>query len=114
MEPLLPTLRIRRRYIAIDVMSDEPIDRDALINAVFSSACSLLGDAGTAHSGLTVLGFENGRGFVRCRHTAVSGVIAALGLVSMINGRRVIIHVRGVSGTIKGARKKCPDGSGRL
>lgn len=87
-------------------MSDAPVERDALINAVFSSACSVLGDAGTAHSGLMVLGFENGKGIVRCRHTAAADVIAALGLVSSINGRRVIIHVKGVSGTIKAARKK--------
>ncbi len=106
MEPLLPVLRTRRRYIAVEVISDEPVDRDSLISAVFSSACSILGDAGAAHSGLMVLGFENGCGFIRCRHTAVPEVLAAVGLVSEINKKRAIIHVKGVSGTIKGARNK--------
>jgi len=106
LEPLLPTLRGRKRYIAIEVLSDVPVQRNAFINAVSYAGCSLLGDFGFSKCGASVLGFENNIGIIRCRHTAVSETIAVLAFMTNVDGESVIVRTAGVSGTVKGAETK--------
>lgn len=106
LEPLLPTLRKRKRYIAIEVLSCEDIRRDIFIKNVFASACSVIGDAGVAGSGLSVFGFENNKGIVRCYHNSVEKIICSLSLITNIGGKRVIVCVKGVGGTVKSTRSK--------
>lgn len=106
LEPLLPTLRGRKRYIAIEVLSDEPIQRNAFINAVSYAGCSLLGDFGFSKCGVSVLGFEDNTGIIMCKHTAVSETIAVLAFMTGVDGQSVIVRSAGVSGTVKGAETK--------
>jgi len=106
LEPLLPTLRGRKRYIAIEVLSDEPVLRNAFINAVSYAGCSLLGDYGFSKCGVTVLGFEDNIGIIKCRNTAVSETIAVLSFITNVDGQTVIVRSAGVSGTVKGAETK--------
>lgn len=106
MEPLLPTLRKRQRYIAVEVLSKTFIQRNAFINAVSLSGCSLLGDIGFAKCGVSVLGFENNLGIIKCEHTSVSKTVGILTFVTKIDGEKVILRTLGVSGTIKGAETK--------
>ena len=106
MEPLLPSLRKRKRYLAVEVLSDSPIQRASFISAVSSSGCALFGEAGYSKLDVTVLGFEDNIGVVKCRHTAVSETIAALAFITAIDGHPVIIRTEGVSGTVKGAEVK--------
>ncbi|WNY26877.1 Rpp14/Pop5 family protein [Methanolapillus ohkumae] len=106
MEPLLPTLRDRKRYVAVEVFGDVFVSREAFIAAVSSSGTTLLGDVGFAAAGISVYGFENSKGIVKCRHTAVSQTIAVLAFISAIENRRVIVKTWGVSGTVKGATEK--------
>jgi len=106
MEPLMPSLRQRKRYIAIEVFSDSPIQRNALISAVSQAGCALLGDVGYAKCGISVLGFENTVGIIQCRHTCVSETIAVLAFVTAADGQKILIRAAGVSGTVKGAETK--------
>lgn len=106
MEPLLPTLRGRKRYIAIEVLSDGPVQRNAFINAVSYAGCALLGEFGFSKCGASVLGFEDNLGIIKCRHTAVSETIAVLAFITNIDGQSVIVRSAGVSGTVKGAETK--------
>ncbi|WNY24647.1 Rpp14/Pop5 family protein [Methanolapillus millepedarum] len=103
MEPLLPTLRLRKRYIAVVVLGATDVSREAFIAAVSSTGTSLLGDAGFAAAGISVYGFENGQGIVKCHHTAVSKAIAVLTFISVLDNRKAVVHTAGVSGTVKGA-----------
>jgi RNase P/RNase MRP subunit POP5 len=106
MEPLLPSLRQRKRYVAIELLSDSPIQRNSLISAVSQAGCSLLGDIGYAKCGISVLGFENNVGIVQCKHTSVSETIAVLAFITAVDNQKVIIRAAGVSGTVKGAETK--------
>ncbi|MDV0444500.1 hypothetical protein MmiAt1_00260 [Methanimicrococcus sp. At1] len=106
MEPLLPSLRKRKRYIAVEIISDFPVQRNAFISAVSQAGCAVLGDVGFAVCGISVLGFENNVGIVRCRHTSVSQAIGVLAFMTMIDGQKVIVRTAGVSGTVKGAQTK--------
>lgn len=106
MEPLLPSLRKRKRYIAVEVISDFPVQRNAFIVSVSQTGCAVLGDVGFAACGISVLGFENNTGVVKCWHTGVSQTIGVLAFITMIDGQKVIVRTAGVSGTVKGAETK--------
>ena len=106
MEPLLPTLRQRKRYIAIEILSEFSIQRNALISAVSQTGCTLLGDVGYAKCGVSVLGFENNVGIIQCWHTSVAEAISILAFITSVDNQKVIIRAAGVSGTVKGAETK--------
>ncbi|MCL2550012.1 MAG: ribonuclease P, partial [Methanimicrococcus sp.] len=89
-----------------EVLSDEPIQRNAFINAVSYTGCLLLGDLGFSKCGVSVLGFEDNIGIIKCRHTAVSETIAVLSFMTNVDGEPVIVRSAGVSGTVKGAETK--------
>ncbi|MDV0447297.1 hypothetical protein MsAg5_11800 [Methanosarcinaceae archaeon Ag5] len=110
MEPLLPTLRLRKRYVAIEVLGAN-VSRESVISAVSSAGASLLGDVGFAAAGISVYGFENGKGIVKCHHTAVSETIAVLAFISVIDNQRVVVQTLGVSGTVKGAATQFLNGA---
>jgi ribonuclease P/MRP protein subunit POP5 len=106
MEPLLPSLRQRKRYIAFEIIGAPPVQRNAFINAVSSFGCALFGDVGFAKFGITVLGVEDNAGIIKCRHTAVSETIAVLAFITNVDGQKVVVRSAGVSGTVKGAKTK--------
>ncbi|MDR2943498.1 MAG: ribonuclease P [Methanosarcinales archaeon] len=106
MEPLLPSLRKRKRYIAVELVSAAPVQRNAFIAAVSQAGCAVLGDAGFAVCGISVLGFEGSAGIIKCHHTSVSQTIGVLAFITMIDGQKVIVRTAGVSGTVKGALTK--------
>ncbi|MDR0767164.1 MAG: ribonuclease P [Methanosarcinales archaeon] len=106
MEPLLPSLRNRKRYIAVVVVSEVPVQRNAFIAAVSQTGCTVLGDVGFAGCGISVLGFENNVGIIKCKHTSVTHTIGVLAFMTMIDGQKVIVQTLGVSGTVKGAQTK--------
>jgi ribonuclease P/MRP protein subunit POP5 len=106
LEPLLPSLRNRKRYIAVAVISDAPVQRNAFIAAVSQTGCALLGDVGFAGCGVSVLGFENNAGIVKCKHISVSQTIGILAFMTAVDGQKVIVQTLGVSGTVKGAQTK--------
>jgi ribonuclease P/MRP protein subunit POP5 len=45
-------------------------------------------------------------GLIRCSHTSVEEVRSAVSLIQRIGDIKVVVKVLGISGTIKGARKK--------
>ena len=102
----MPSLRQRKRYIAIEIISAQPVLRNAFISAVSSSGCALLGEIGFAKCGVTVLGVENNAGIVKCGHLSVSETIAVLAFITHVDGQKVIVRSAGVSGTVKGAKTK--------
>ena len=107
---LPPTLRPRARYLAYEVISDTKIEFADVINAIWFSVIGLLGELGAAEAHMRVIkdswNAPKQVGLLRVSHTAVEPVRASLALASRIGDTPVIIRVLGVSGTIKGARKK--------
>lgn len=107
---LPPTLRPRARYLAYEVISDSKVEFTDVINAIWFSVISLLGELGMAETNIRVIkdswNASKQLGLIRVGHTSVEPVRSALALANRIGETPVIIRVLGVSGTIKGAKKK--------
>jgi ribonuclease P/MRP protein subunit POP5 len=103
---LLPSLRVKKRYLAFELISEVPVSRSDLFKEVVSSASSLLGDVVTSECDIKMLGFEDRKGIIQCSHTKVKETRASLATLTRINGKRVTLHVLGTSGTVKRATEK--------
>jgi ribonuclease P/MRP protein subunit POP5 len=103
---LPPTLRNRKRYLAFELISEKEVSRDDLIKEIFSCASSLIGDLGSSECNIRLLSFENSKGIIRCNHNTTDKTRAVLATVSNISGTQAVIHILGISGTVKGATKK--------
>ena len=109
-QSLPPTLRPKNRYLAYQVVSEKKIPFSDLINAMLHSVLNFLGELGTSQSNIWIIrntwDEEKSMGLVRCNHTSIEQVRAALALVQRVGDTPVVIKVLGVSGTIRAARKK--------
>jgi len=105
---LLPSLRERNRYIAFEVISDSDIGREGVMKAVWGSVLRFLGELNTSRTGLWVMDWndEKKKGILKVNHKNVDEVKAALTLVKEINGKGVILHILGISGTVKKTRER--------
>jgi len=112
MKHLPKHLRPRWRYLAVGIEAwpDATLSRGEFQRSLWFAAGNLLGDAGSADADLTVLGFEfadgEGETVVRVRHGHVEEARAALACVAAVRDEPVGVHVRGVSGTVRGCEEK--------
>lgn len=100
---------MRRRYLALKAESSEPFDERDLMDAVWGMVYRLFGEFGASQTGLSLVrGFDEEERIVvvRCSHKALDTVRASVAAVTEINGKRAVIRVVGVSGTLRGLRKK--------
>ncbi len=105
---LPPTLRMRKRYIAFEIISNESIEYQDFSNALMKVMLDLFGEKGTAEAHVWVIKnlYNDRRGVVRCRHDMVERVRIALSFIRIIGDVPVIIKVLGVTGTIKTCKVK--------
>lgn len=108
---ILPAaLRGKKRYIAFEVISEEKIDFSEIVGAVWHSLMNFLGELGTSRSNIWIMkdnwDEDTQRGLIKCSHKEVEYIRASLSLITIIGENNVIIRTLGVSGTIKGAKKK--------
>ncbi|HDH41146.1 MAG TPA: ribonuclease P protein component 2 [Candidatus Altiarchaeales archaeon] len=105
---LLPTLRERNRYIAFEVISDSDIGREDVVKAIWSSVLRFLGELNASRTSLWVMDWndEKREGILKVNHKSVDEVKAALALVKEIDGKRVIFHILGISGTVRKTRER--------
>ncbi len=99
---------VRRRYLAVTVESHEAIDERELINAVWGMIYQLFGEYGASQAGMTHIAFQDDREItiLRCSHSALDMVRAAIAVISEIGNRPVTLRVVAVSGTLKALRRK--------
>jgi len=102
----LPTLREKKRYMAFEVMSEQPFARSDLSLEIFNSICSLFGDTGASEINAALLSYDGKYGIIRCEREKTSDTRAALACIYRVRGSRVSILVLGISGTVKGAMEK--------
>ncbi|MBN2110198.1 MAG: ribonuclease P [Methanosarcinaceae archaeon] len=106
MKVLPPTQRSKKRYLAFEIISEAPVRREDMIREIFSAAGSLLGDVGSSECALRLLAFEDSMGIVRCSPDRTDNTRAVLATIRDVKGTRVLCHVLGISGTVRGATKK--------
>lgn len=102
----LPVLRMRRRYIAFEVESEEAIRQNDLAAEIMAAQTSLWGDKGSSLNKIRLITFNGRFGLLKCAHSRIKETRAVLATIYSISGIRAAIHVKGVSGTIKAATEK--------
>ena len=107
---ILPSsLRERRRYIKLKIISDEPIAFSDFKAAVTNVFLDFYGELGFSELSLTFINnsFDPKRQvcILRCNHKSVQKVLAALGFIQRLGDVRILIKILGVSGTLKKLRK---------
>ncbi|MEM7826877.1 MAG: Rpp14/Pop5 family protein [Candidatus Aenigmatarchaeota archaeon] len=107
---LPPTLRMKERYIVFEVLSENQIEYNDLVKAVWFSCLSFLGELKTSESEIWVIrnlyNTRSQQGVIRCRHDMTEYVRTALALINKIGNNNVIIKVLGITGTISSAKRK--------
>ena len=100
--------RLRRRYLAVKIDCKGEIDGKKVVDTVLSSILKLFGQYGASKTGLTQIDYDEKKGVVilRCFHTALDMVRAAVCAVTEIDRKPVAFHVIDVSGSIKTLKKR--------
>lgn len=112
MRPLPPTLRLNRRYLLIEVMTDGACPAQKEIYQACSSAVrDLFGDTGAARIRPAVVWSEGVYAVVRCSRGTEQGMTAAVSCVVKTAGSAghpVRFRTLKTSGTIHGAKLGIP------
>lgn len=100
--------REKRRYLALDVVSQQPLNERAVLDAVQDSVCRLFGEYGASKANIKLIkGIpEKQQVVIRCSHLMLEKVRAAIASMLDVDGQPVAIHVVGVSGTLKALANK--------
>ena len=100
--------RRRRRYIVFHVVTDgEPPEPGDVEKAVLKSLERLAGQLTVALGNVQLVYYQpdTGAGIIACTHDTKYLVLAAMGLVRRIGGRRAVLVPVRTTGTIKRARR---------
>lgn len=110
---LPPHLRNKKRYLAFEVISEKPLNREEVISLIWGAAGALYGSCGVSRFDLWVVKIwpcksnqNQVKGILRCSREEVSAVRSIFPLINRFKGKRVVFHTLGISGTIKSAKSK--------
>ncbi|MEG9194037.1 MAG: Rpp14/Pop5 family protein [Candidatus Methanoglobus sp.] len=103
---LPPSMRSRKRYIAFRIINRGRVDEKAVSEAMVKNLTALFGEVCAVESGLKLEEFDGEKGVVRCNLEALDRVMIAITLIDRIGEENVAPLTLGVSGTLKGCRKK--------
>lgn len=99
---------MRRRYLALRIVSEQPVSQRDVKSAFWSALLQLFGEHGASQVSFTLIDYnpQKGQAIVRCSHKALEMVRASIASITEINEKPAAIHVMGVSGTLRALRKK--------
>jgi len=100
--------RVRRRYLALRVVSEQHVDERDVMDAVWKAVFELFGEYGASRTNVSLIEYDPQRNYavVRCSHTALERLRASIASITDIDGEPAVIRVIGVSGTLRALRKK--------
>jgi len=100
--------KVRRRYLALEIDSDEVVSSKEFMDAVWSAFLKLYGEYGASQAGLKLIDCDMEKRFavIRTVHTTLEMVRTALASITKIENKPAAIHVLTVSGTVKSLYKK--------
>jgi ribonuclease P/MRP protein subunit POP5 len=99
---------VRRRYLALKVDYEEPLESMVLSEAIWNAVLRLFGEVGASQAGLYLVRFDEKTrtGVLRCSHTTLPMVRAAVASITSIGNAKAAVHVLRVSGTLKALSRK--------
>ena len=100
--------REKRRYLALKVENGQAVTEQLVLDAVHGSVLRLFGEYGVSKANIKPIKYtpENSQMVIRCVHTMLDKVRAAIALIVTIDGKPAAIHVMDVSGTLKALANK--------
>ncbi|MEX2722232.1 MAG: Rpp14/Pop5 family protein [Candidatus Wukongarchaeota archaeon] len=100
----------RNRYLVFKVYTEkEPaLDEEDIKQTLFNTARTLFGEAWMAKLDLQLINFNPStlEGILKCGHKTVTETRAIIATITSLKKEPVSLYVKGVSGTLKRARKK--------
>ncbi|MFA5365433.1 MAG: Rpp14/Pop5 family protein [Candidatus Bathyarchaeia archaeon] len=95
--------REKRRYLAVNVETVQPVDEQTVLDAVYGSVVMLFGEVGASQTNLRMIKFvvEKNQFVIQCSHKMLEPVRAAVAFTVLVGGNRAALHVVNVSGTLK-------------
>lgn len=102
------TRQVRRRYLALKLECDGSVEQRVVADSIFGAVLRLFGEVGASQAALRLIHFDGKAGYavVRCSHTALPMVRAAIASITKIGDQPAAVHVLRVSGTLKSLSKK--------
>jgi RNase P/RNase MRP subunit POP5 len=99
---------VRRRYLALKVDCDQPLESLVLSDAIWSAVLRLFGEVGASQAGLYLVRFDEKTrvGVLRCSHLSLAVVRAAVASITRIGDAKAAVHVLRVAGTLKALSRK--------
>lgn len=99
---------MRRRYLALKIDCEEPLEPRAVSDAVWSAVLRLFGEVGAGQAGLYLVKYDEKKHYVilRCSHNALPMVRAAIASITKVDDKPAAIHVLRVSGTLRALNRK--------
>jgi ribonuclease P/MRP protein subunit POP5 len=100
--------RVKRRYLALQLDSDNVPGEKVFLDAVWHAVSQLYGEYGASLTSLALIDFdaEGKTAVLRTSLLTVNAVRAAIASITRIEGKPVAVHVLAISGTIKALRVK--------
>ncbi len=101
-------MKVKRRYLALKIDSNEKFDSKDFIDAVWSALLRLYGEYGASRAGLALIDHdaEKKLAIIRVVRTETEKVRAAIASITEIMAKPAAVHVLKVSGTLRALRKK--------
>jgi ribonuclease P/MRP protein subunit POP5 len=120
---LPPTLRLKSRYLVLDIKSEKSFGKDELVSIIWDACVRFYGELETSNFNLWVMRFfdftydknvfydyhENFyyyKAVLRCQRNYEEEVRGALAMIYRYKDKRIAINSIGKSGTIKSAINK--------
>jgi ribonuclease P/MRP protein subunit POP5 len=99
---------LRKRYLALKVESEQPLNRGEVRDVVWEAVLKLFGEYGASQASLSLIECDSQKNYaiVRCSHKTLEIVKASIASITEMNGKPAAIHILGVSGTLKALSKK--------
>lgn len=99
---------IKRRYLALKVECEGPVEQQVVAGAVFNAVLRLFGEVGASQAALRLIHFDGKAGYavLRCSHTSLPMVRAAVASITRIDSQPAAVNVLRVSGTLKALERK--------
>lgn len=99
--------RVRRRYLALKANSDQPVNKEDIVKAIWNMIYQLFGEFGACQAALSFISFDQEKQIIilRCSHKMLDMVKATAAAVTKIGAKPAFLQVITVSGTLKALRK---------
>lgn len=102
---LPPSLRQKSRYLKFRIHSEENIDLGEFVDEVWDQCLDYLGTRGTSEVDFWIIKNQfkekDQKGIIKVKRDKTEDLRAVLGLINNIEGKKSVIEVTAVSGSIK-------------